>query len=115
MIGRTRQPLSKYQSVGSRSPRPSSLGRSSDTKKHTRSSSDMSDDWHRGHYSPKGTPKKISDIRARYWAFLFENLKRAVDEIYQTCETDESVVECKVTDSDPLFVQSKSCIPDHYI
>ena len=45
--------------------------------------------------SGTGTPKK-SDLRARYWAFLFENLKRAVDEIYQTCETDESVVECKV-------------------
>ena len=41
------------------------------------------------------TPRK-GDLRARYWAFLFENLRRAVDEIYQTCETDESVVECKV-------------------
>jgi len=36
------------------------------------------------------------DLRARYWAFLFENLHRAVDEIYSTCEADESVVECKV-------------------
>ena len=36
------------------------------------------------------------DMRARYWAFLFDNLRRAVDEIYATCETDESVVECKV-------------------
>jgi len=36
------------------------------------------------------------DLRARYWAFLFDNLRRAVDAIYQTCETDESVVECKV-------------------
>ena len=39
--------------------------------------------------------KKI-DLRARYWAFLFDNLQRAVDEIYQTCEVDESIVECKV-------------------
>lgn len=36
------------------------------------------------------------DLRARYWAFLFDNLRRAVDEIYVTCESDQSVVECKV-------------------
>ncbi|XP_043933400.1 S phase cyclin A-associated protein in the endoplasmic reticulum [Protopterus annectens] len=39
-------------------------------------------------------PRKV-DLRARYWAFLFENLRRAVDEIYVTCESDQSVVECK--------------------
>ncbi|XP_074174266.1 S phase cyclin A-associated protein in the endoplasmic reticulum isoform X2 [Rhinolophus sinicus] len=39
-------------------------------------------------------PRKI-DLRARYWAFLFDNLRRAVDEIYVTCESDQSVVECK--------------------
>ena len=39
--------------------------------------------------------KKI-DLRARYWSYLFDNLKRAVDEIYTTCETDESVMECQV-------------------
>ncbi|KAG5839667.1 hypothetical protein ANANG_G00207370 [Anguilla anguilla] len=39
-------------------------------------------------------PRKV-DLRARYWAFLFDNLRRAVDEIYVTCESDESVVECK--------------------
>jgi len=50
--------------------------------------------WGRGGASSVGTVKR--DVRARYWAFLFENLERAVDEIYQTCETDESVVECKV-------------------
>ncbi|XP_024417590.1 S phase cyclin A-associated protein in the endoplasmic reticulum isoform X2 [Desmodus rotundus] len=39
-------------------------------------------------------PRRI-DLRARYWAFLFDNLRRAVDEIYVTCESDQSVVECK--------------------
>lgn len=38
---------------------------------------------------------KTPDIRARYWAYLFDNLKRAVDEIYQTCENDNSTSECK--------------------
>ncbi|XP_041464189.1 S phase cyclin A-associated protein in the endoplasmic reticulum-like [Lytechinus variegatus] len=42
----------------------------------------------------KAIAKKV-DLRARYWAFLFDNLQRAVDEIYQTCEVDESIVECK--------------------
>ena len=49
--------------------------------------------------SPEGsrTPSgKRSDLRARYWAYLFENLSRAVDEIYVTCETDDSTLECKV-------------------
>ncbi|XP_078606102.1 S phase cyclin A-associated protein in the endoplasmic reticulum-like isoform X3 [Branchiostoma floridae x Branchiostoma japonicum] len=45
--------------------------------------------------SPGQTKGKKGDVRARYWAFLFDNLRRAVDEIYQTCEADESVVECK--------------------
>lgn len=36
------------------------------------------------------------DFKARYWTFLFENLRRAVDEIYETCETDNSIAECKV-------------------
>ncbi|CAH1254602.1 SCAPER [Branchiostoma lanceolatum] len=45
--------------------------------------------------SPGQIKGKKADVRARYWAFLFDNLRRAVDEIYQTCEADESVVECK--------------------
>ncbi|KAL5005177.1 hypothetical protein ScPMuIL_018633 [Solemya velum] len=44
--------------------------------------------------SPKSDAKK-PDLRARYWKFLFDNLQRAVDAIYETCEQDESVVECK--------------------
>ena len=34
--------------------------------------------------------------RARYWSYLFDNLHRAVDEIYCTCEADESIIECQV-------------------
>lgn len=36
------------------------------------------------------------NLRARYWSYLFDNFHRAVDEIYLTCENDESVLECKV-------------------
>ncbi|XP_037082279.1 LOW QUALITY PROTEIN: S phase cyclin A-associated protein in the endoplasmic reticulum-like [Pollicipes pollicipes] len=46
--------------------------------------------WSAGRGAAKG-------LHARYWSFLFENLRRAVDEIYQTCETDDSVLECKET------------------
>ncbi|XP_043279180.1 S phase cyclin A-associated protein in the endoplasmic reticulum isoform X2 [Venturia canescens] len=38
---------------------------------------------------------KKSELQARYWAFLFGNLERAVDGIYQTCEEDENISECK--------------------
>ena len=30
-------------------------------------------------------------FQARYWAFLFENLRRAVDDLYRTCESDENI------------------------
>ena len=33
----------------------------------------------------------FSSSQARYWAFLFENLRRAVDDLYRTCESDESI------------------------
>lgn len=36
-----------------------------------------------------------TELQARYWAFLFGNLQRAVDGIYQTCEEDENISECK--------------------
>ena len=37
------------------------------------------------------------NIRARYWSYLFDNFHRAVDEIYNTCEHDESIIECEVS------------------
>ena len=40
---------------------------------------------------------KRDNLRARYWSYLFDNLQRAVDEIYKTCENDESTVECEVS------------------
>ena len=51
--------------------------------------------------SPQGgRPKKPAvekgNLQARYWSYLFDNLHRAVEELYTTCEADESVVECQV-------------------
>lgn len=37
----------------------------------------------------------MAELQARYWAFLFGNLQRAVDAIYETCEEDENISECK--------------------
>lgn len=34
-------------------------------------------------------------LRARYWSYLFDNFHRSVDEIYATCENDESIIECQ--------------------
>ena len=42
------------------------------------------------------SPSRL-DLHARYWAYLFDNLHRAVDEIYKTCEVDNSIVECQVS------------------
>ena len=33
----------------------------------------------------------------RYWGYLFDNLRQAVDKIYLTCEDDQSIEECKET------------------
>lgn len=35
--------------------------------------------------------KRNHYFQARYWAFLFENLRRAVDDLYRTCESDENI------------------------
>lgn len=42
-------------------------------------------------------PLAQSNLHARYWSYLFDNLHRAVDEIYCTCEEDESELECQVS------------------
>lgn len=39
---------------------------------------------------------KNKDIKTRYWSYLLASLKRAIDEIYFTCENDESISSCKV-------------------
>ena len=33
---------------------------------------------------------KRTEMAARYWAILVENLKRAVDDLFKICEGDES-------------------------
>lgn len=35
-------------------------------------------------------------MKARYWSYLFDNLNRAVDEIYCVCENDENINGCQV-------------------
>jgi hypothetical protein len=37
-----------------------------------------------------------SDLRSRYWTYLFDNLKRSIEQIYQTCESDPNSLECQV-------------------
>lgn len=45
--------------------------------------------------SEAGRTAKV-DVHARYWSYLFDHLFRAVDEIYRTCEEDNSIIECQV-------------------
>ena len=50
-----------------------------------------------------------ADVQARYWSYLFDNLFRAVDEIYRTCEMDCSVIECQACDIHPLIWSVSVC------
>lgn len=65
--------------------------------------------------SPKSDGGKKPDLRARYWKFLFDNLQRAVDAIYETCEQDESALECRVRTLDSLSILVYSILSIHSI
>lgn len=43
-----------------------------------------------------GLRGRRGSVRAHYWSYLFDNFHRAVDQIYWTCEMDESELECEV-------------------
>jgi len=58
------------------------IEKSSESAKHERSNSVTS-------------VQSQKNLRARYWSYLFDNFHRAVDEIYNTCDHDESIIECK--------------------
>ena len=47
--------------------------------------------------SSRRTDSNSSDIRSRYWTFLFDNLKRSIEQIYQTCESDQNLLQCQVS------------------
>ena len=54
-------------------------------------------DSQRRRHCPCRTRREINKLR--YWSYLFDNLQLwAVDEIYCTCEADESIVECQASD-----------------
>uniref|UniRef100_F7AYX3 S phase cyclin A-associated protein in the endoplasmic reticulum N-terminal domain-containing protein n=1 Tax=Ciona intestinalis TaxID=7719 RepID=F7AYX3_CIOIN len=65
------------------------------TNRDKRSQSHVEENNLKHHNNSSGGSRRPVSIRARYWAYLFENLRRAVDEIYATCEVDASIVECK--------------------
>lgn len=45
--------------------------------------------------SPRPNSTANADIRTRYWRIMFENLRRYIDEIYNICLEDMSIIECK--------------------
>lgn len=54
---------------------------------------------HQAGHSSTGQ-QQPQDMKTRYWSFMFDKLRRAVDAIYDICFSDRSIVECKVSDVD---------------
>ena len=52
------------------------------------------EEWRQADRGVRHSARK-EDQQARYWSYLFDNLHRVVDEIYCTCEADQSSVECE--------------------
>ncbi|CAF0923481.1 unnamed protein product [Rotaria sp. Silwood1] len=45
--------------------------------------------------SSRQTDSISSSFHSRYWIFLFDNLKRSIEQIYQTCESDQNPLQCQ--------------------
>jgi hypothetical protein len=52
----------------------------------------------------------ISEMSSRYWTYLFENLERSISEIYEGCEKEENIRQCKVSKIRNLYFKNNSCI-----
>lgn len=37
-----------------------------------------------------------SELTSRYWSYLFGNLERSISEIYDSCEKQDNVLQCRV-------------------
>ncbi|XP_065672275.1 S phase cyclin A-associated protein in the endoplasmic reticulum isoform X2 [Hydra vulgaris] len=41
------------------------------------------------------TPQSQKNLHARYWSYLLDHFHRVFDELYNTCESDECILECQ--------------------
>lgn len=39
----------------------------------------------------------VTELTSRYWSYLFGNLERSISEIYDSCEKQDNVLQCKVS------------------